>query len=298
MYNTGTLTASRCTFSGNTASGDGGAIANGGALAVAGSTFSSNTAGGDGGAIETTGGTVTITGSLFTGNRTPTGNGGAIASFDPLTITNSVFTANSANTIRGLGGGAIYTESSSVATITNSTFTGNSASILGGGAIFNVGSVTLIGDTLSGNMTTGGSPGGAITNYPNGPQLILMHTVVAGNTAPGATGPDINGSVTDGGGNMVGITDGSTGVAATTDRTGTATAPLNPLLAPLADNGGTGQTFAPLPGSPAINIAACPAGLTVDARGVSRPQPAGGACDAGAFESRGFTGRRRPLQTP
>ncbi len=66
------------------------------------------------------------------------------------------------------------------------------------------------------------------------------------------------------------------------------------MLAPLAVYApGTVPTFALLPGSPAIDIAACPtdpimmATLATDARGVSRPQ--GANCDAGSFESRGFT---------
>ena len=58
----------------------------------------------------------------------------------------------------------------------------------------------------------------------------------------------------------------------------------DPLLGPLAANGGPTLTHAELPGSPAIdhaNSAACPA---TDQRDVSRPQPRGGACDIGAFE--------------
>jgi hypothetical protein len=44
-----------------------------------------------------------------------------------------------------------------------------------------------------------------------------------------------------------------------------------------------------LPGSPAIDaipVASCT--LATDQRGVSRPQPAGGNCDIGAFESYGY----------
>ena len=57
----------------------------------------------------------------------------------------------------------------------------------------------------------------------------------------------------------------------------------DPLLAPLADNGGPTLTFAVLPGSPAVdagNSSGCPA---TDQRGVKRPQ--GSACDIGAFEA-------------
>jgi hypothetical protein len=59
---------------------------------------------------------------------------------------------------------------------------------------------------------------------------------------------------------------------------------INPLLAPLADNGGPTMTHALMPGSPAIDKGGtsanqCP---TTDQRGIARPQ--GPACDVGAFE--------------
>ena len=55
---------------------------------------------------------------------------------------------------------------------------------------------------------------------------------------------------------------------------------LNPLLAPLADNGGFSQTLALNAGSPAIDAGSgCPA---ADQRGVARP--IGPACDIGAHE--------------
>ncbi|HET7378211.1 MAG TPA: choice-of-anchor Q domain-containing protein, partial [Anaerolineae bacterium] len=63
----------------------------------------------------------------------------------------------------------------------------------------------------------------------------------------------------------------------------------NPALAPLADNGGDTATHALLPGSPAIDaIPVLSCTLATDQRGVSRPQPADGNCDIGAFESYGY----------
>ncbi len=70
----------------------------------------------------------------------------------------------------------------------------------------------------------------------------------------------------------------------------------DPLLGPLADNGGPTLTHALLPGSPAIDAVAPPdcgydddgdpntpdRPLLTDQRGVSRPQGAG--CDIGAYE--------------
>jgi hypothetical protein len=69
---------------------------------------------------------------------------------------------------------------------------------------------------------------------------------------------------------------------------------LNPLLGPLANNGGFTQTHALLPGSPAIDAVThnpCPPPNT-DQRGFLRP--AGPACDIGAFEA----GAISPTPTP
>ena len=61
----------------------------------------------------------------------------------------------------------------------------------------------------------------------------------------------------------------------------------NPLLGPLADNGGSTWTHALLPASPAIGripfgVNGCGTTVTTDQRGVTRPQ--GPACDVGSYE--------------
>ncbi len=58
---------------------------------------------------------------------------------------------------------------------------------------------------------------------------------------------------------------------------------LDPLLGPLAKNGGPTRTHALLTDSPAIDAGGSCA-KTTDQRGVARPKPAGGACDVGAYE--------------
>jgi hypothetical protein len=80
---------------------------------------------------------------------------------------------------------------------------------------------------------------------------------------------------------------------------GTNAAPINPLLAPLANYGGPTQTVALLPGSRAIDAGdncvtdAAHCGdanipqLTTDQRGFARQ--VNGTVDIGAFESSGFT---------
>jgi hypothetical protein len=109
---------------------------------------------------------------------------------------------------------------------------------------------------------------GAVTGI-----TTVASSVIAGGT--GGAAPDCGGEGVESHGNNV-FSDLSCGPAASGDRAG-----VDPLLAPLADNGGPTDTSALLLGSPAIDAGAgCPA---TDQRGVSRAQ--GTTCDAGAFES-------------
>ena len=85
--------------------------------------------------------------------------------------------------------------------------------------------------------------------------------------------------------NLIG-TGGSGGL---TNTNGNQVGASNPGLAPLANYGGATQTFALLPGSPAIDAGAVSiSGVTIpatDQRGLVRV----GNVDIGAFESQGFT---------
>ena len=66
------------------------------------------------------------------------------------------------------------------------------------------------------------------------------------------------------------------------NKVGSRSAPLDPKLGSLADNGGPTRTHALLAGSPAIDAASTPDCPTTDQRGVLRPQRA--ACDIGSYE--------------
>ena len=105
--------------------------------------------------------------------------------------------------------------------------------------------------------------------------VTIQNSIVAGN---GLYGCQVEGGanavLTSLGNNVFG--DDSCGAAAG-DQTFT-----DPVLGPLADNGGPTLTHALLAGSPAIDAADAASCSATDQRGVARPQGAG--CDVGAFE--------------
>ena len=116
------------------------------------------------------------------------------------------------------------------------------------------------------------------------PDITLTNSIVAGNS--GATGPDILGSITTDGYNLVqrlaGTSVNDPLHKHATDITGTQLSTLG-IAAQLSSNGGSTPTLALLPGSPAANIIpASSCDTSTDQRGVTRPQH--GACDSGAYE--------------
>jgi filamentous hemagglutinin family protein len=324
IYANGAVTLTNSTVSGNTATGDGfagGGIYANGAVTLTNSTVSGNTLTG----VEGAGGgvfgfgAVTVTSSIVSGNTATFGFGGGIFGFlGDVTVTNSTVSNNKANF--GFGGG--IASFLGALTVTNSTVSGNKADNGGnGGGIFSGGAVTLTNSTVSGNTATVGggiavSDGGTITNstitnntatntatpddgggiFLIGGTLTIANSIVAGNFK-GATVQDLDiadfpalGAVgfTDGGNNIIGANDGFESTFATSALVGTIANPVNPQLAPLGNYGGTTQTHALLPNSPALdagNNANAPVGD--DQRGATRIF--GSAVDIGAVESQGFS---------
>ncbi|HZL35243.1 MAG TPA: right-handed parallel beta-helix repeat-containing protein [Tepidisphaeraceae bacterium] len=263
IQNSGVMTIINSTVSGNATPaydryympsvGNGGGIFNSGTLTIADSTVSANSSNFAGGGIENTG-TITLTGSTISSNST-TGHGGGIDNNSTLAITNSTLSQN--------------------------------GSIGQGGALCNTGSATFNDSTVTQNVGTYGTGG---IDSQQGTSLTLGNTLVAGNGGTsssfsgGIDGPDVVGTVTSLGHNLIGQTDGSTGWIAN-DLTGTSSQPLDPLLAPLGNYGGPTLTQAPLAGSPAAgqgSVALLPNGLATDQRGL--PRVANGQLDIGAVE--------------
>jgi CSLREA domain-containing protein len=197
IYNSGTLTVTNSTFSGNGGEFDtGGGILNddSGTLTITNSTFSGNGVGGETGGAISNGGRLTIIDSTFSGNgggvaigdNAGNGPGGGIANGGTMTVTNSTFDDNSAYDGGGIANGGTLT-------VTNSTFMGNTAGYGPGGGIANDGTMTVTGSTFSENWAMplrccGG--GGGISNTS---MLMVTNSTFFSNHA-------IGGGVANGGG--------------------------------------------------------------------------------------------------
>jgi hypothetical protein len=278
IYNVGTVTVSNSTLSGNSATGgSGGGISNRGTLTVSTSTLSGNSATGGSGVTLVSGGGIYNVGTVTVSNSTLSGNsavfGGGIENSGAVTVSNSTLSGNSALE----EGGGIDIFLVGTVTVGNSTLSGNSSAGYGGG-IYNADTVTVGNSTLSGNSS--GQGGGGIYN---GWKVTVGNTVLAGNT-DFLGGPDLFGSVTSQGHNLIGNISGVSGGS------GWATSDLqnfDPLLGPLQNNGGPTQTMALLPGSRAIDAGdnnLVPAGVTTDQRGPGFNRIVDGTVDIGAFE--------------
>jgi hypothetical protein len=185
IYNAGTLTLSRDTFSANWAV-YGGGIYNVGSLTVNNSLFAANSTTTWGGAIYNIGSAaaLTVDHSTFTDNTAPSGGGAIENNSNSLRVVASTFSFNSTSGVAE--GGAINNWFNSTASLVESTFDGNSTrsgstSDVGdaGGAVWNAGALSIGGSTFTNNIAV---EGGAIHNYP-GATLTVRGTTFSGNSA-------------------------------------------------------------------------------------------------------------------
>ena len=255
--------------------------------------------------------------------------GGGISNGGTLTLTRSTIRSNLAGGPDGGSGGGMNNGGS--ATLIDSTVSGNTLvspdGISIGNGILNTGALTLVGSTVSGN---GGTPGGGIFNVPvsAGSSVTLTNSTVSGNEgggvinsaysstatltlsnatlADGFSSNEFGGAVTVNSKNSIistcsgvltsqgyNLLQSSSGCTVSGDPAGNVI-DADPLLGPLADNGGPTATHALPAGSPAIDAGSpdCPPPAG-DQRGVARPQ--GTACDIGAFEVASVGGPPTPI---
>jgi hypothetical protein len=304
VRNWGTMTISRCTFTGNRDFESSDSIENNGTMSVYNCAITNNQGGGD----VVNSGTLTMDNSVVSGHRFFTSSwGGVINVGGFLVLRNCSITNNDSVEGGGIWNGgslavtnclisyniAAYSEPSMVggglynigyAVLQNTTISGNYAQAAGAG-IWNGGSLRLLNCTVTSNTVTynptrtNGLGGGVFT----GDRTVFegKNSIIAGNNSysPNQTLPDdIGGSLWTLGHNIILGTNGWP--QASYDRDDLLG--VDPMLGPLQDNGGPTWTHALLQGSPAID-AGVPTGAPADdQRGVSRPQGLG--VDIGAFE--------------
>jgi hypothetical protein len=177
---------------------------------------------------------------------------------------------------------------------------GNGGDAYGGGIHGFSPGFPMINDTVAGNAATGGAfgqgdPAGTLGNGEGGGiesgGFTLANTVVADNTVNigDPLGPDcFSTAIVTHGDNLIGNGSSCSGISngdGQGDQVG-----VDPMLGALAANGGSTQTMALEPGSPAIGAASattCEASPVndLDERGFLRDASARGACDIGAYDT-------------
>jgi hypothetical protein len=307
ILSVGVLTLTDSTISDNFAgtfsgfSEGGGVLNDHGTMTITGCTISNNSVEGIGGGVLNDHGTITITGCTISNNYadqsgymfSEVSEGGGIMndSGGSLTITNSTISGNTSSALNGDGfsavayGGGVHNSGSM--TITNCTISGNlaegttSIDTGAGGGISNGGVLQITSSTIAHNSTTGGNTfGGGIIGFE---PTRIDSSIIALNSA--AVGPDFTGAggLDSTGYNIIGNNADAVINSQPTDQIGTPAAPIDPLLGPLTDNGGSTLTHALESGSLAINRGD-PAAPPQDQRGYGRL----GVPDVGAFEFNGI----------
>jgi CSLREA domain-containing protein len=292
LFEIGTASASiaRCTISGNTIVGDngtfdgvGGGIAVFARAATIGPTLITNcliydNSSGKGGGIYVSGGDVTVSGSSICRNYA-TSDGGSV--YEAKTASGKLQLGNSTisgNTAYGQGGGLYI---NGAVEIGNTTLAQNYAQT-GGGAFIATGGLAAKNTLLTGNHA---GLGPDVSGYL-GATIDIRYCLVGNSSASGLVEAPLG--LPDANGNLIG---------------GPVHGVIDPLLGPLADNGGftlpDGShilTHALLLGSPAINagdpsaIAGVGGVPSSDERGAPFTRVYGGRIDIGAveFEPPGF----------
>jgi hypothetical protein len=243
---------------------------------------------GDGAPYRTAGGGLYVRGTLMASRSTFDDNavlatsfyygwGGALFARSNANVETSTFAGNSAPL-----GGALYKSAigggddpGSTLTVSNSTFAGNGAQY--GGGIVSVEPATIANSTITDNRSFLGAGG---IQMKAGADLVLQSSIVARNGAGDYVGKYcdlIAESAVTGGNNVVIVASGATVLPADTIA-------LDPMLSPLADNGGPTPTVAPYRGSPAVDAGANPVGFAEDQRGAEFPRTVGRGTDIGAVE--------------
>ena len=305
-------------ITGNTASNDGGGIwCNSGespdqhSLSVTNSVISGNNADAGGGGLYTADCDVTILSSTISGNTSVDGGGGLYGFDGVFDVRNTTISGNIDN---GDIGGGIALFGATLA-LQNSTVSGNS-SVEGGGISVLYSEATITESTITNNTATGEiEPGSAATGDPVGGVLVIAgeevpkavsattHEHPHGVRAAATDEVHADGAIIAGNsGSDVGFEGtffanhsliGSIDAGTTVSDLGGNIIGVDPLLGPLANNGGPTMTHALLTGSPAIDHGPVPVpaftGNEFDQREAGFLRVVNGTVDIGAFEVQDVT---------
>jgi len=223
-----------------------------------------------GGGIYTRNGELLISQSSIVDNNAVGSGGGINGDFTDITIVDSTIAGNSAaNT------GGVYTNGDLL--IANSTVTGNE-SFNNTGGVRADGNITLFFATIVGNT----GPEGANVGTQSAEEILTSFGSIIALPAGGGANCSLTEPTTSAGYNF------SDDPSCDLTETGDIQDGGDPLLGPLADNGGATLTRMPASDSPVIDQ--IPAGdscpdpeFPTDQRGIERP--VGPACDIGAVEA-------------
>jgi hypothetical protein len=235
LYNwAGTASILDSVITGNDSVTDGGGInnANNGSITIVRSTISDNVATQNGGGINNGDGNVSISSSTINGNRA----------------------------VRG-GGVNVVTPNNRVTTISNSTISGNVAPSGGGGVNNQSGQVRLEFCTITTNVANDFAGSGVLSSpSPTDSPTSIYSSIIAYNFDPNAAPQAQPLDVAVGGAvnSLVSLGFNIVGIGGFRDETFVAEGDQiidtdDPLLGPLAENGGPTMTHALLAGSPAID---------------------------------------------
>jgi CSLREA domain-containing protein len=259
------LTINNCIITGNNADRGGGIQLSAGQTFISNTTISNNTA--------------KVGGGLHMSHTFQGGSTG-------VTIHNSTISGNKVITTGNSGGGGIAFLDGESLDVTNSTISGNQVITpsgetmgQGGGILMGVGTgaTTLTNVTVAENLAL---TGGGVSTF-NGSIIKASKSIFGNNVA--TTNADYSGTLNSQGYNLL----ETMPTTITGDQTGNIYG-QDPLLAPLANNGGATLTYALLTGSPAIDAADPSNFPPVDQRGFGRPADGDGngtrRADIGAYE--------------
>lgn len=281
IRNEGDLTIVNSTITGNLSTVGSGVANYNGTLRIMQSVITGN----GGGATQRGGGVdnfasyysarLSITDSTLTGNRADAGGGISNLGEDGLataTIASSTLSGNTAQMGGGIANSATapYADDSQAnLDIRNSTLSGNVATGFGGGIRSESDTigrdvVDVVASTIVGNSAAGGN-GGGLLHVPNaGGSVTLVSTILSGNRAAGSAS-DLAATSAAASFTLIREPSGHSIVSGPASNL----VGLDPLLGPLADNGGITQTHALLEGSPAIDQGSNADAFSGDQRGTA-----------------------------